>query len=93
MFYVYILHSENDGQLYTGFTDNLKTRVKKHKDGFVKATKHRRPLSLIYYESYIDESDAKRREKYLKGGNGKEDLRIQLKNYFEIKEWKRNNSV
>ncbi len=90
MFYVYILHSEKDGQLYTGFTDNLKTRVKKHNDGFVRATKHRRPLNLIYYEAYLYESDAKRREKYLKGGNGKENLKIQLKDYFLKNEWKTN---
>ncbi len=88
MFYVYVLHSEKDGQLYTGFTDNLKSRIGKHENGLVRATKHRRPLKLIYYEAYLLESDAKRREKYLKGGNGGKSLRIQLKNYFEKNEWK-----
>ena len=88
MFYVYVLHSEKDGQLYTDFTDNLKSRIGKHENGLVRATKHRRPLKLIYYEAYLLESDAKRREKYLKGGNGKKSLRIQLKNYFEKNEWK-----
>lgn len=82
MFYVYILFSELDKQLYTGYSDDLKTRFKKHQDGFVKATKHRRPLKLIYYEAYANELDARRREKYLKGGNGKAALKIQLKEIF-----------
>ena len=79
MYYVYILFSEKDKQLYTGFTDNLRSRFKAHAEGYVKATKHRKPLKLIYYEAYISESDARRREKYLKGGNGRGELKIQLK--------------
>lgn len=88
MFYVYVLHSEKDGLLYTGFTDDLRNRIKKHENGFVRSTKHRRPLKLIYYEAYLLESDAKRREKYLKSGNGKESLKTQLRNYFNKNEWK-----
>jgi hypothetical protein len=33
---------------------------------------------LIYYEVYAKQSDAKRREKFLKGGNGRGQLKIQL---------------
>ncbi|MDP2638424.1 MAG: GIY-YIG nuclease family protein [Candidatus Levybacteria bacterium] len=79
MYYVYILFSEKDKELYTGFSPDLKSRFKAHTNGFVKATKHRRPLKLIYYEAYVKELDARRREKYLKGGNGKGELKIQLK--------------
>ena len=78
MFYVYILFSEKDAQLYTGYSPNLRSRFKAHKNGYVKATKHRRPLKLIYYEAYARELDARRREKYLKGGNGRNVLKIQL---------------
>jgi len=70
MYYVYILHSKKDGNLYIGSTSNLKNRVVAHNNGHVMATKNGRPLSLIYYESYINNSDAKRRELFLKGGNG-----------------------
>lgn len=79
MSYVHILFSEVDKQLYTGFTPDLKSRFKAHTKGFVRSTKHRRPLKLIYYESYFEELDARRREKYLKGGNGRSELKIQLK--------------
>lgn len=79
MHYVYILFSELDKQLYTGFTKDLKSRFKAHANGFVKATQNRRPIKLIYYEGYSKESDARRREKYLKGGNGRGILKTQLK--------------
>ena len=79
MYYIYILFSEKDKQLYTGFSPDLKSRLKAYINGFVKATKHRRPLKLVYYESYVNELDARRREKYLKGGNGRGELKIQLK--------------
>ena len=82
MYYVYILFSEKDKQLYTGYTPNLKSRFKAHTNGFVKATKYRRPMKLIYYEGYLRELDARRREKYLKGGNGRDILKVQLNEIF-----------
>ena len=83
MYYVYILFSNKDKLLYTGYTDDLKSRCKAHTNGFVKATKYRRPLRLIYYEGYINELDARRRELYLKGGNGKTILKTQLKETYK----------
>lgn len=83
MFYVYILFSEKDRLLYTGYSDNLKSRYKAHINGFVRATKYRRPLKLIYYEAYINELDARRRELYLKGGNGKNALKTQLNETYK----------
>jgi putative endonuclease len=88
MYYVYILFSEKDGKLYTGYTPNLKSRFKSHSEGFVKSTRNRRPLKLIYYESYFSESDARNRERYLKGGNGKEILKVQLKSTFKDIDYK-----
>jgi len=79
MYYIYILLSGKDKQLYIGYTDNLKNRIEKHQNGFVRATKFRKPLKLIYYEAYLKMSDAKRREKFLKGGKGRGELKIQLK--------------
>ncbi len=80
---MYILYSGKDKQLYTGFTHDLKSRYKAHVNGFVSATKYRRPLVLIYYEAYVEQSDAKQRETYLKGGKGKKELKIQLRHIFE----------
>ena len=79
MYYVYLLLSKKDKQLYTGYTNDLKKRVAEHNAGLSFATRYRRPLVLIYYEAYLDWSDAKKREKYLKGGNGRKQIKIQLK--------------
>lgn len=78
MYCVYILFSHKDKQLYTGFSNNLRSRKKAHDGGYVKATKNRRPLELIYYEAYLEKLDARKRETYLKGGNGKKELKTQL---------------
>lgn len=88
MFYVYILFSKKDKQIYIGFTKDLNKRFDKHTNGFVKATKYRRPLKLIYYESYLNEIDAKRREIYLKGGKGRNELKTQLKEVFRDSDYK-----
>jgi len=79
MYYVYVLFSLKDRKFYIGFTRNLKVRITQHKNGYVKSTRNRRSLILIYYEVYIQKADAKKREKYLKGGNGRASLKIQLK--------------
>jgi len=66
MFYVYVLKSKKDHDLYIGYTKDLKKRFKEHNDGENKSTKHRVPFELIYYEAYKSKSDAKYREKNLK---------------------------
>ncbi|MBI2626536.1 MAG: GIY-YIG nuclease family protein [Candidatus Nealsonbacteria bacterium] len=88
MHYVYVLFSLKDRQLYIGYTADLKKRVEKHKNGFVRATKHRLPIKFIYYEAYLYSSDAKRREKFLKGGNGRGELKIQLQDILKKLDYK-----
>lgn len=83
MYYVYILKSKKDGKLYTGCTDDLKKRVGLHNAGRVEATKLRRPLILIYYEAYLNKSDAFLREKWLKTGWGRNYINKTLKNYLK----------
>ncbi|MDQ5970881.1 MAG: putative endonuclease [Patescibacteria group bacterium] len=78
MHYVYILFSKKDKKLYIGSTSRLKKRKNEHDLGLVKSTCNRRPLILIYYEVYNNKVDAEKREKYLKGGNGRQSLKIQL---------------
>lgn len=79
MYYVYVLKSEKDGKLYTGFAGDLRKRLTDHGKGLVTSTRFRRPLKLIYYEAFTHQGDATRREKYLKTGMGKRDLRNRLK--------------
>ncbi len=65
-YYVYILLSLKDNKFYIGFTSNLKERTKQHKNGKVRSTKNRKPLKLIYFETYINENLARERERKLK---------------------------
>lgn len=80
MFYVYILKSQVDKKFYTGFTGNLKNRIKDHMNGNVASTKNRRPLELYYYEAYQEKELALKREKFLKTTKGK----LQLKKQFDL---------
>ena len=66
MFYVYVLKSLKDNNLYIGSTNNLERRIKEHNDGKSISTKSRIPFELIYYEAYKAESDARKREHNLK---------------------------
>lgn len=81
-YYTYILCSQKDGQLYTGYTQNLKLRLEEHRRGKVVSTKDRRPLDLIYYEACCAEADARRRERVLKSYRGKMFIHNRLKSYF-----------
>ena len=76
--YVYILRLCN-GQFYTGFTSNLKRRIQEHSQGNVDSTRLRRPVELIHAEAYLLESDARRRESFLKTTEGKRLLRQQIR--------------
>ena len=84
MYFTYVLQSEQDKQLYIGFTKDLKRRIAFHNDGKVRATVGRRPLTLIYYEACLNEVDAVKREKYLKTGYGRRYLNDCLANYLFI---------
>ena len=66
MFYIYLLKSYKDNELYIGFTNNLERRVKEYNNGLVQSTKLRKPLELIYCEGYKSENDAHKREENLK---------------------------
>ena len=83
-YYVYILFSLKDKKLYIGFTSDLKKRFQEHVDGRVIATKNRRPLILIYYEYFTDLTDAKSRERYLKSGFGRSQLKKELQHTLKM---------
>ena len=82
MYYAYILQSKKDNQFYTGYTDDLKARLKLHNAGKVVSTKNRLPIKLVYYEVCLNQQDATHREKYLKTAWGKRYIKSRLKNYL-----------
>ena len=78
MYYVYILLLSNN-QLYTGYTSDLKRRLQEHQHGKSEFTSQHLPVRLIHYEAYSWESDARRRERFLKTIEGKRLLRQQIR--------------
>jgi len=57
MYYCYVIRNSVTGEIYIGFTYDLRRRIREHK--------HRNP-ELIYYEAYRDKRDAQDRERKLK---------------------------
>jgi len=79
MFYVYVLKSKKDENLYIGSTNDLRRRLLEHNKGKVKSTKSRLPFEIRYYESFFTEEDARQRELSLKkNGNALAQLKRRI---------------
>lgn len=81
-YYVYLLQSKLDDSLYIGYTNDVKRRLIEHNNGRNLSTKHSKPWQLIFLEGYLDEKDAKRRERYLKTNQGARLLKRLIKEYL-----------
>jgi len=67
MWYVYVLQSQkNLNWFYKGSTNNLTYRIEKHNQGEVYSTKPYGPFKLVYYEAYLTEDAARKREASIK---------------------------
>ena len=69
-YYLYLLRSLKDGQLYTGHTRDVTRRLWRHNAGLVAATRGRRPFELLYSEEHRSKQEAVQRERYLKSLEG-----------------------
>jgi putative endonuclease len=76
-FYTYVLKC-GDGQLYVGYTTDLRRRIAEHNGGKVPATAPRLPIQLEYYEACRSEISARMRERQLKTGFGRKYLKNRL---------------
>ena len=66
-FWVYILRCA-DGFYYTGHTDNLEKRIAEHQAGAVPGyTFSRRPVTLVYRETFATREEALASERQIKG--------------------------
>ena len=72
MHYVYVLKSLTYGTLYIGNSENPEKRLEEeHNKGKVRYTKGRVPWELQHTETYKTRSEAVRRERFLKSGQGR----------------------
>jgi putative endonuclease len=83
MFYVYILEC-NDKTLYTGYTNSLDARLKKHNLGIAaKYTRGRTPVKFVYTENFSDKSSAMKREIEIKSLTRKKKIELIRENNYE----------
>ena len=76
MNYTYILKCK-DGNLYTGWTNDLEQRVAAHNTGKgAKYTKARRPVELVYFEEFETKEQAMKREYAIKQMARKDKLEL-----------------
>jgi len=77
--YVYVLQSHVDPErFYTGLTDDLFMRLKRHNSGQVLHTAKWKPWRLKTYVAFSDRSRAAQFERYLKSSSGRAFLKKRL---------------
>jgi len=86
--YVYVLYSQKDRDLYIGYTQDLRRRIKEHNAKKNFSTKSRIPFILIYAEACLNERDAKRRENYLKTTQGRRFLKLRVRKFLNLLNFK-----
>jgi putative endonuclease len=65
-YYVYILLCQ-DGSFYTGYSKNLKSRVRLHVNGNgARYTRIHKPKKLVYVEKFVSRAEAMKRERRIK---------------------------
>ena len=74
-YWIYILRSDYDKSLYVGQTDNIVARIREHNAGRCRFTKGRLPWKLVYQEEFRSRSIAIKRERFLKSGVGRKELK------------------
>ena len=75
MFYVYVLKSTLRNYIYVGLTNDVNRRVNQHNNKRERTTRAYAPFEIMLIEEYDSRAEARKREKYLKSGFGKEYLK------------------
>jgi len=79
IYYTYILQSEKEPErFYTGFTENLESRLKAHSLGQVPRTTKHRPWHIKTTIAFTDRQKALDFERYLKSPSGRAFARKRL---------------
>jgi putative endonuclease len=78
MYFVYVLKSKINSQLYKGITNDLERRISEHNQGKHKYTSQFLPWEIAYFEEFATLHEARSRELFLKSGTGREFLKRKL---------------
>ncbi|MDP8258974.1 MAG: GIY-YIG nuclease family protein [Candidatus Aadella gelida] len=75
MHFVYLLRSTKyPKQIYIGYTENIRERLKTHNAGQVPHTSKPKPWTMVTYTTFADKERSLQYEKYLKSGSGRQFL-------------------
>jgi len=80
MNYIYVLWSAKINKRYVGSTVEVEKRLCEHNRGQNKFTKGGIPWILIYQDKFLTKTEALKREKFLKSGQGRVWLNKELLN-------------
>lgn len=72
---MYLIRSVATGRVYVGASGDVPRRIREHNAGKVPSTRRDRPWTLLEVEPHADKYTALRREKYLKSGAGRAEIR------------------
>jgi putative endonuclease len=75
VYFVYTIVSTKVKYIYVGISDNPARRIEQHNKGYSRTTKPYIPFKTILIEKFPSRTEARKREKYLKSGCGKEYLK------------------
>ena len=73
--FAYVLRSLATGRFYTGATTGLTARLQQHNSNLSRSTKNRGPWVLVHWEEFATLAEALCREKELKTGKGRDEVR------------------
>jgi len=76
MYWVYVLKNEKN-RTYVGYTSNLNNRLTDHNIGRSYWTSRFKNWRLVYYETFQTRTEAIIREKILKSGKGRDELKLK----------------
>ncbi len=90
-YFVYILEC-SDKSFYTGITNNLNRRLSEHNSGYKKScyTYSRRPLRLLWMETFTDVKGAIKAEKQIKGWSRRKKLALINGNWDDLIKFSKN---
>ncbi|MFH1946604.1 MAG: GIY-YIG nuclease family protein [Candidatus Magasanikbacteria bacterium] len=75
MYFIYVISSLVKNYIYVGISDNPERRIEQHNKGYNRTTKPYTPFKVLLIEEYPTRDEARKREKVLKSGFGKEFLK------------------
>ncbi|NCP04226.1 MAG: GIY-YIG nuclease family protein [Deltaproteobacteria bacterium] len=92
-FWVYILRCR-DGSYYTGHTDDLERRLAQHESGEIPScfTFTRRPLKLVFSQSFTTREEALAAERQIKGWSRKKKEAMMLGDWAEVSRLARSST-